>query len=285
MKVFILGTGTPVPTPDLFGSSYVVRVGDEHIMFDCGPATTFKLAKVGLRPPEINHLFFTHHHYDHNADYPLFLLSRWDLSIAEPLLEVRGPTHTALITERLIGPNGAFVHDWTARVEHPASQNTYRARGGTLPRKPPKVNVSDMSAGDGYNGKTWTIRTARAEHVQPWLDSLAYRLDTDEGSVVVSGDTRPCDAVIDLARGADTFVCMCMHYQSHIERIGTAEAVTGTLGAAKMAAAAGVRRLILVHVEAQFATSPFTERGVADISQIYEGEVIFARELMQIDLK
>jgi ribonuclease BN (tRNA processing enzyme) len=75
-----------------------------------------------------------------------------------------------------------------------------------------------------------------------------------------------------------------MHYQSHIERIGTSESVTGTLGAAQMAAAAGVRRLILVHVEEQFATSPFTERGVADISEIYDGDVIFARELMELDL-
>jgi len=40
-----------------------------------------KLVKAGLWPTRIDHPFFTHHHFDHDADYPCFLLCRWDQSI------------------------------------------------------------------------------------------------------------------------------------------------------------------------------------------------------------
>ncbi len=74
-RVYILGAGTPTPTPARFGSSYVVQIGDEYLMFDCGPAATHKLVQAGLRPTQIDYLFFTHHHFDHDVDYPCFLLT------------------------------------------------------------------------------------------------------------------------------------------------------------------------------------------------------------------
>ena len=71
-RVLVLGAGTPTPIPDRFGSSFVLHLGEDHILFDCGPATTHKLAKVGLLPTQIDYLFFTHHHFDHDVDYPAF---------------------------------------------------------------------------------------------------------------------------------------------------------------------------------------------------------------------
>ena len=79
-KIYLLGTGTPTPTPTRFGSSHVVEVGGQYIMFDCGPATTYKLVQAGLWPTQIDNLFFSHHHFDHDVDYPCFLLCRWDQS-------------------------------------------------------------------------------------------------------------------------------------------------------------------------------------------------------------
>jgi branched-chain amino acid transport system ATP-binding protein len=80
--VFILGAGTPTPTPSRWGSAFAVKVGGEHMMFDCGPAATHKLVKMGIKPTSVDYMFFTHHHFDHDVDYPCFLLCRWDQSIA-----------------------------------------------------------------------------------------------------------------------------------------------------------------------------------------------------------
>ncbi len=41
-KIHLLGTGTPTPTPARFGSSYVIEVSGEYLMFDCGPAGDFE---------------------------------------------------------------------------------------------------------------------------------------------------------------------------------------------------------------------------------------------------
>ncbi len=76
-RVYVLGAGTPTPTASRFGSSFVVQTGGEYLMFDCGPAATHKLVKAGLFPTQIDYLFFTHHHFDHDIDYPCFLLCRW----------------------------------------------------------------------------------------------------------------------------------------------------------------------------------------------------------------
>src|SRR3989441_8673682 len=117
-RLHILGAGTPTPTADRFGTSYVLDLGGGRLaMFDCGPAATHKLVKAGLWPTKVDHLFFTHHHFDHDVDYPCLLLCRWDQSIgSENPLQVFGPTLTERITERLIGEHGAFTHDWQARV-------------------------------------------------------------------------------------------------------------------------------------------------------------------------
>ena len=130
--VHILGAGTPTPTPTSFGSSYVHELNSgELIMIDCGPAATHKLVKAGLWPTRIDHLFFTHHHFDHDVDYPCFLLCRWDQSIGkENTLEVYGPKLTEKITEGIIGENGLFSHDWKARICHPLSQRIHVIRGG-----------------------------------------------------------------------------------------------------------------------------------------------------------
>ena len=56
-KLIILGAGTPTPTRERFGSSVVLSIEDELIMFDCGPASTHKLIKKRILPTQINSLF------------------------------------------------------------------------------------------------------------------------------------------------------------------------------------------------------------------------------------
>ena len=61
--LYLLGSGTPTPTPSRFGTSHVLQIGTDCLMFDCGPAATHKLVKMGLFPTDVGYLFFTHHHW------------------------------------------------------------------------------------------------------------------------------------------------------------------------------------------------------------------------------
>ena len=116
-----------------WGSSFLVGIGGEWLMFDCGHAANYMLHKAGFQSTQVDRLFFTHHHSDHDMDYPCFIETRWDLGVGKVNnLNVYGPRLTEQLTTRLIDPDvGAFAHDWKVRTNHPLSLYSYTLRGGT----------------------------------------------------------------------------------------------------------------------------------------------------------
>ena len=281
----ILCSGNPYPTPWGYGSSYVLQLGDERLMFDCGPAATDKLVKMGMMPYEIDHLFFTHHHFDHDVDYPCFLLTRWDSGSGQDnLLHVYGPTLTEQLTERILDEGiGAYAHDWIARINHPLSLGAYTDRSGVLPRRPPVVDARDVGPGKVAQGADWEVVSAPAVHVEPWLDSLAYRVNSSAGSVVFTGDTAPCQSVLELAKGADLLVVSCVDLESNIDGKPESDYMSGSSAVGKIAADAGVAKLVLVH-NARIAEHGNMERAIADVVREYDGQIIFGEELLAVQL-
>ncbi len=128
------------------------------------------------------------------------------------------------------------------------------------------------------------MTAAAAIHVQPWLDSLAYRLDSSEGSVLFTGDTEPCQSVIDLAQGADVMLCMCWDDQQIMNANGEKVGQCGTTGAAEMAQSASIKKLVLSHMGPHLSSHGPLEKGIGDVRHIYNGDIIFAEELMSFPL-
>lgn len=284
LKVKILGAGTPTPSPSRFGTSLVIPVDDDVLMFDCGPAATYKLAKAGYSPIDVSHLFLTHHHFDHTVDYPCFLLSRWDQGAGEEQpLRVFGPPPTVRTTEALIGRNGVYWPDIEARVMHPASHAVFEGRGGRMPRVPPRVEAHDIGFDAVIEGESWRVRTTGTIHVQPWLESVAYRLETSRGTVVFTGDTGPSAHVTELARDADVLLCMCWDRQ-HAMAPAEAEAMCGSEAAAEMARDAGVANLVLVHVSPSVDAAAGHDDLLGDVTKIYDGPTVVADEGMELTL-
>lgn len=283
-RVIVLGSGTPAPSPVRWGSSFLVNIGGEWLMFDCGFAATYKMYRAGFKATDVDHLFFTHHHSDHDADYPAFLLTRFDMSIGkENELRVYGPTLTEQLTERVMGEGvGAYWHDIVARTNHPLSLWAHQSRGGTLPRKPPKIHARDVGPGTVATGKHWEITAARVEHVQPYLDSLAYRIDSDEGSIVFSGDTRPCKALTDLATGADLLVMECIRLDREMADEDPGKYETSTIGAGQTAQDAGVKKMLLVHQALQMEHPEAHTEAIGEVRSVYDGPIIWAEEMSEV---
>ncbi len=285
MILSVLGAGTPIPTKERYGNGCVLRVGADRMLFDCGPATTHKLVKADILPTQVNYLFFTHHHYDHNVDYACFVLCRWDQGAGlEPRLQVFGPPPTEWVTDRLLGEAGAFSHDWKARIAHPGSQSVHVNRGGSLPRRPPTVDVMDVGPGQVTEGDGWSVTAALAQHTEPWLESLAYRVDSKEGSIVFSGDSAPCESLCDLAAGADNLIVHCWDHQEVLDASGEGPGEMGTVAAAEMAQGCGVRRLIINHCTPNLTRPGSREKAVGDVARLYDGEIVFVEELMTLPL-
>ena len=92
IRLTLLGTGTPTPLLHRAGSSYLVTLGEETLLFDCGPGCVRRLLENGVSPTHITHLFLTHLHYEHCVDYGYLVLSRWDQGVGKiPELSVYGP--------------------------------------------------------------------------------------------------------------------------------------------------------------------------------------------------
>ena len=281
-NLYILGTGTPEPGAARFGTSFVVESNGEHLMFDCGPATTYKLARAGLRPNQVTSVFFTHHHFDHDVDLPCFLLSRWDQSISDdPPLKLYGPKPTTELCNNIIGNGGMFWHDISARINSLGSQTVFKERGGSLPRTPPKVDSRDIQAGDTLVTSNCTVRTSRALHAQPWLDSIAYRLETYDGSIVFLGDTRRCPEVVELAQGCDVLIAPCWDDQ---DKMTGERAIFGSRDAAALADEVGAKSLVLVH-SVEGIDDPTTYQKVAcETNEIFGPKAVVGSEGMVLGL-
>jgi ribonuclease BN (tRNA processing enzyme) len=288
LRLHLLGCGYPPPSGSgnqtRHGSAFLLEVGPGFLMLDCGPATTYKMARMGISTKKVNHVFLTHHHFDHNVDLPCFALVRWDLCKGtESPLKVYGPPPTSLFVEQLFGEKGAFLPDWNSRVRHPVSIRIFQHRGGVPPRPAPAFETRDVEPGRVEETASWTATAARVHHVEPTLVSLAYRFDTDQGSIVFAGDCGDCPELRELAQGAETLVAPCVS-------VGSAKApsyldgiIMGAHEVREVAKAAGVRRVVLSHNGG--ANSPERRKPYIEaVAEVFSGEVLFPDELTTIDL-
>lgn len=182
MKIRLLGTGTPTPSTTRKSSGYMVQVGADTLIFDHGPASYHRMLEAGTKPTAVTHLFFTHLHYDHCADYATLVLTRWDQGAGQiPELKVYGPQPLKRMTSLLFSEQGVYGPDLDARTHMPGSLAFYQARGGVLPRVRSDPSVREIKAGDVIEEHGWKVTTINAVHAQPYLTCHAYRLDSAQG--------------------------------------------------------------------------------------------------------
>jgi len=188
------------------------------------------------------------------------------------------------MTGQLFGIDGVYDPDIRARRQHQSSIDVFRGRGGTPPRKGPEPVVREIRAGDVVKGDRWTLTVGHAAHVQPYLECLAFRIDGDGGSLCYSGDSGPCDALVELARGCDVLIHM-NHYFSGREPSPSFRAACGNhRDNAALARRAGVKTLVLTHLTSEIDRPDVREQILREIREDYDGQVIWGQDLMEIPI-
>jgi len=286
MEVVLLGTGGGgLLVPHRHLMSTVVVVDGEPVLFDCGEGATRQLQKAGIPPVEVKHLFLTHHHHhlDHVTDYIYFVFSTW-LEGRDENLKVFGPPDIERMTEMLFGEEGIFRQDQTARFGIRGSQQTMRDRTGHALSKI-KVDVFEKHTSRWvYDAGPWQVTAAKTDHVQPYMDTYAYRLDSDEGSVVIAVDSAPAQAVVDLAQGADLLVHECSATKEVIHRYGFEKMHTWPEAVVDIASQAGVGKLALVHFFRQTDKPETLAQMEVTIREGFDGEVYMGQDLLRISI-
>lgn len=193
IEITLLGTGSPIPDPNRAGPATLVRAGGQLFLTDCGRGVLQRAAAVGVGANALSALLLTHLHSDHIADLGDVLITRWVSTFdSEPApLPIIGPPGTVEVVEATLK---AFGHDIGYRIAHHADLTA-----------PPPVEVHEHTEGPVWDRDGVTIRVAPTDH-RPVAPTIGFRVESDGASVVLAGDTVPCESLDQLSSGANALV-------------------------------------------------------------------------------
>lgn len=277
MKLTILGSGSPEAYARRASSGYLLEVGKDRILFDCGGGVVDNLLRSGRLPKDITHLFLTHYHSDHMMDYARLVHAAWDEGA--PPLQVFGPTPLAKINGGYFGPEGVMSHDLRARTELPQSQQVWVARGGTLPRRWPDPQITEIDRSFSFEGDGWRLTSAQATHAQPALECLGFAVEANGKKFVYSGDTGINPQITALCQNADFLLHWC--YRGAGEQLHPAlmSFCPDPGDVADMAQTAGVKRLYLTHFRVHMDGDGGHEKARAALGARFSGETGIVEDL------
>jgi len=198
VRVVLLGTGTPLANPERSGPALAVVANGASYLVDAGPGVVRRAAAAAardsvpaLRVANLRRVFITHLHSDHTLGLPDLMLTPAVLHRQQPLYVYGPPGTQAMVTNIL----RAYREDIDIRIhglEHGDSV-AYR------------VIVREVAPGVVYRDSNVTVTAFPVPHGS-WKHAFGYRLDAGGRSIVVSGDTRPSDAVVKACNGCDVLI-------------------------------------------------------------------------------
>ena len=190
-QVILLGTGTPYPDPHASGPATAVTFGNRVFLFDAGAGLMRQVNAAGLPLSGPEAVFITHLHSDHTLGYPDLILTSWIMRRTRPL-EVYGPLGLKRMTRLLLA---AYSEDIAIRTNGLERE----IRGGY------RVKVHEIFRNVIYEKDGVRVMAIPVPHGS-WREAFAYRIDTPDRSIVISGDTRPSNALIAAAKDVDVLV-------------------------------------------------------------------------------
>ena len=277
-RLVLLGTaGGPTPKAKASAPAQAIVAGDRIYLVDCGDGVARQLALAGLPMRHLRSVFISHQHSDHNAGYgPLFLLG-WTAGLASPV-DTYGPPPLADMTTKLLE---AYAYDIALRM----------ADEGRAPLAPLIRPHEITDGGEVYRDDRVRVTAALNDH-PPIRHSFAYRFDTADRSIVISGDTHYSENVVALARGADVLVHEVVSREfweradapqppAVVKHILASHTDAPDVG--RVAAAAGVGTLVLTHyVPTEGPRAPTEDEWIAGARRHFKGRIVAGRDLMEI---
>lgn len=323
LEVILTGTqGGPPAVNGLAGAGTLVRYGtvenqcnDVLLQFDAGRGTTGRLSQLGVSPNDLDAVFLTHNHSDHTEGLIGLMQLRWhfmggplDLVCSEDVIAAGRTTSCRAFAEHI---GDAFI--MSGEIAQRVAENKKRHPDG--PSGLVVINGVGQIASDSIGEVVWssgdvTVKAITTTHI---AGSLAFRVDTPAGSVVIGGDagnsktTPPRDSstsesVEALADGADILVHSAIHPvfapgagSKFPPPVYLRQSNAADLGA--MAERAGIKHLVMTHLIPALDSpshGPFVIPGgplgqndfvVPARESGFQGEIYVGRDLMSIRLQ
>jgi ribonuclease Z len=300
LSIRFLGTSASRPTIERGVASVAVVRDGETLLVDCGEGTQRQMMRYGISFA-LGDIFFTHFHTDHFLGL-LGLLRTLTLQARAEPLRLWGPKGTHAMLKRAEGlgverlsfplevsevtPLTPIARKGYSILPFPVDHRAGAAVGYALiedirrgrfnPETARELGIPEGPLwGQIAKGESVTLADGRT------IEASALVGPTRSGRrLVITGDTRPCDATVEASVGADLIV--------HEATFGDDEAAraleTGhstAREAAGVAARAGARRLVLTHFSARYSRDPGELEGQA--REVFAA-VTCSRDGMEVDI-
>ncbi len=298
-------------------------MGGRAYLVDCGSGVTRQLRRARLLK-HLHQVFLTHLHSDHDCDYFNLFLLGWPILQFNPPVDVYGPSPAGrlppapadapaghrIAVVNPANPTPGIVDVTRSQIEAHAYDINIRMREAgradlvELVAPHEIVLPSDLDAGPGRVAPPMDpIVVAEDDRVRvtavlvdhaPVFPAFAFRFDTDDGSVVISGDTAPSANLIALAQGTDILVHEVFaddtarpepdeSWEASQRDHHRVSAHTPLSAVGAVAAESGARRLVLTHFLPGDDALP-DEHWIRGVGDRYDGEVIPGSDLLELAL-
>ena len=278
-RLILLGTkGGPRVSTARSNPSTLLLINDVPYVVDCGYGTTRQLVAAGIPLHRLRYIFITHHHSDHNADYGSLFYHAW--VTAQPVqVDAYGPPGLRKMTEDYFS---YLKFDIDIRIPD---------EGRADPRKLVTAHEFDDS-GVVLQNDDVEVRACRVRH-PPIEHAYAYRFNTKERSIVISGDTAYSPELAEFSTGADVLVHEVMYppaIDRLVQRLPNATRLREHLYAThttpeevgKIAAQAEVKTVVLTHFVPPDDPDVTEEQWASGVREHFKGRIIVGRDLMEI---
>ncbi len=278
-RLILLGTGGgPRPRTANSAAAQVIVSGGVAYVVDCGDGVARQLVSAGVPLATLRHIFITHQHSDHNADYGNLVLLAWTAGL-RTRVDTWGPPPLERMTKLFFELN---QYDIETRISNE----------GRVPLTP-LVSAHELRAGGPVmSDEQMRVTAALVDH-PPVVPAFGYRFDARDRSIVISGDTAPSRNLVKLAAGADVLVHSVM-YPAAIDRlvakVPNAAALkdsilahqTSAEDAGRVAQEAGVKTLVLSHFVPPDDPAVTDSMWAAAARRHFRGTVVVGKDLLEV---
>lgn len=284
MQLTFLGTGGSWPTPERNVAAVALRIDKEIILFDCGEGTQRQFMISNLSFMKISKILISHFHGDHFLGIPGLIQSMY-LNNRKKELEIFGPKGTIELFKNLMSI-GYFTPTFRVKVfdlkdKDVLNFKTYDIRAREMDHN--EIPTLSYSIEEHERKGKFNLKKAKKLGIPdgPLFrklqngDSIIINKKTIVPEMVIgkprkgkkivySGDTRPCEAIIELAKNSDILIhdsTLSSELQEKAHQYGHSTAEQ----AAKIAKKANVKKLFLIHISPRYKDTINLEREAKSI--------------------